>query len=297
MKLAIFAKEGISIDILQEASPDKVTLSLKPVYEEDMDNRTAQSEGDRRIGNQQLKNAWLNKCQKIEAAGILCGDRPWKLCDTTAVSLTYLSLGTEGRRICGSQELTTQIDPISTKDLWESLDNVFTKQRKITFDRYTFLKQKLLKGEPVEKLYLCLRELSLKCDLSSHEESVILDVFVANIQDGEIQRELLKETRSAKKALEVPPNNEMGIQNQLQVAGTAVHTILKQAANTSVNSIQNPSNRPRSSSNPFVKPTICPNCGYGWSASHRRICPARGKNCKNCGVVNHFAKVCRKRNA
>ena len=34
--------------------------------------------------------------------------------------------------------------------------------------------------------------------------------------------------------------------------------------------------------------------GYGWSALHRQNCPARGKNCKNCGIDNHFAKVCRK---
>ena len=49
-----------------------------------------------------------------------------------------------------------------------------------------------MKGEPVEKFYGCLRELSLNCDLGSHKESIIRDVFIANMQDGEIQRELLK---------------------------------------------------------------------------------------------------------
>ena len=71
-----------------------------------------------------------------------------------------------------------------------------------------------MKGEPVEKFYGCLRELSLNCDLGSHEESIIRDVFIANMQDGEIQRELLKETRKAKKALEIAMNIEMGIQKQ-----------------------------------------------------------------------------------
>ena len=105
----------------------------------------------------------------------------------------------EGRRMFGFQEPTIQIDCITTKDLWESLDRVFTKQRNITFDRYTFLTRKQLKGEPVEKFYGCLRELSLNCDLGSHEESIIRDVFVANMQDGEIQRDFLKETQTAKK--------------------------------------------------------------------------------------------------
>ena len=81
-----------------------------------------------------------------------------------------------------------------------------------------------MKGEPVEKFYGCLRELSLNCDLGGHEESIIRDVFIANMQDGEIQRELLKETRTAKKALEVAMNIEMGIQNQLKVSGTPTPT-------------------------------------------------------------------------
>ena len=34
-----------------------------------------------------------------------------------------------------------------TLDLWESLDNVFTKQRIITFNRYTFLTRKQPKGK------------------------------------------------------------------------------------------------------------------------------------------------------
>ena len=109
----------------------------------------------------------------------------------------------EGLRIFGSQEPNIQIDRVTTKDIWESLDQVFTKQRNITFDRYTFLTRKQLKGEPVEKFYCCLRELYLNCDLGNHEESIIRYVFIANMQDGEIQRELLKETRTAKKALEV----------------------------------------------------------------------------------------------
>ena len=101
-------------------------------------------------------------------------------------------------------------------------------------------------------------------DLGSHEESIVRDVFIVNKQDGELQRELLKETRSAKKALEVVINMEMRIQKNLMVSKTAGYTVSNQAANTSINSIQNSWKRPKSTSNNFLKPTICPNCGYGW---------------------------------
>ena len=294
LKLAILAKEGISIDTLREDPPVKVTFPPEPIYEKNVENSTSQSERDWKTRSEQLKNAWLNRCQKIELAGILCGDKPWKFGNNKAVSSTYLSLGMEGRRIFGSQEPNIQIDCVTTKDLWESLDQVLNKQRNITFNRSIFLTRKQLKGEPVEKFYVCLRELSSNCDLGSHEESIIRDVFIANMQDSEIQRELLKETRTAKKALEVAMNIEMGIQNQLKISGTTVHSTTNEITTTSVNNIQGSWNRSRPPMNQLVKSTICPNCGYGWSAAHRQNCPARGKNCKNCGIANHFAKVCRK---
>ena len=200
----------------------------------------------------------------------------------------------EGRQIFGSQEPSIQIDRVTTKVLWNCLDRVFTKQRNITFDRYTFLTRKQMKGEPVEKFYGCLWELSLNCDLGSHEESIIRDVFIANMQDGEIQRELLKETRTAKKVLEVSMNIEMGIQNQLRISGTPIPNTTNEISSQSINSVQGSWNRTRAPTNQFVKPTICPNCGYGWTPSHRQNCRARGKSCKNCGIANHFAKVCRK---
>ena len=78
LKLAIFAKEGISVDTLREAPPSKVYFPLEPISEEDVDNSTMQREGDHKLCNAQLKNAGPNKCQKIEAAGISCADRPWK---------------------------------------------------------------------------------------------------------------------------------------------------------------------------------------------------------------------------
>ena len=76
LKLAILPKEGISIDTLREDPPNKVTFPLEPIYDENVENSMTQSERGWKTRNEQLKNAWLNTCQKIELAGILCGDRP-----------------------------------------------------------------------------------------------------------------------------------------------------------------------------------------------------------------------------
>ena len=112
------AKEGIPINILLEGPPDKVILPPELIYEDNAENSTSQSERDRRMRNEQLKNSWLNRCQKIQFVGILCVEKSWNYCDNKAVSLTYLSLGMEGRRIFGSQEPNIQIDRVTTKDLW-----------------------------------------------------------------------------------------------------------------------------------------------------------------------------------
>ena len=130
LKPAILAIERLLIDILYEAPPDKVALPHKPIYE-DIDNSIVQSERNQRIRNEQLKNTWLNKWQKPEAEGKLCDKRPWKFRDNKAISLFYLTLRKEGRQVFGSKESTVQRDQITTIDLWETLHNVFTKQRNI----------------------------------------------------------------------------------------------------------------------------------------------------------------------
>ena len=105
---------------------------------------------------------------------------------------------------------------------------------------------------------------------------------------------MLKETRTAKKALENAMNMEMGIQNQLKISGSPASTTTNEITSQTIINVQGSWNRSRASTSQFVKPTICSNCGYSCSPFQRQKCPARGKNCKNCGIANHFAKVCRK---
>ena len=89
-------------------------------------------------------------------------------------------------------------------------------------------------------------------------------------------------------------NIEMGIKNQLKISEIAIHQTINEITSTSINNIQVSWNSSRPPTNNLMKPTICLNCGYGWSATHRQNCCARAKNCKNCGFANQFAKVCRK---
>ena len=73
LKLAIMAKDGISINTLVKDPPGKFILPPEPIYVDKVENSTSQSERDRKIRNEQLKKSWPNRCQKIELIGILCG--------------------------------------------------------------------------------------------------------------------------------------------------------------------------------------------------------------------------------
>ena len=124
-KLAIFAREGIVVDLLLAVPPEHVVLSPEPTYEYGAEDTTAQSERDRRTRNEPAETAWKNNCLRIEAIGVLCGDKHWKICDREASSLMYLSLRTEGRRVFNSKNSTTKLEEISTRNLWDILNKTF----------------------------------------------------------------------------------------------------------------------------------------------------------------------------
>ena len=74
------------MDLLLADPPEHFVLPPEPAYEDAVENPTAQSERDRRTRNEQAKTARKNHCLRIEAIGVLFGDKPWKICDQKASS-------------------------------------------------------------------------------------------------------------------------------------------------------------------------------------------------------------------
>ena len=197
VKLAILARENITIDTLLQPKPTTVRLAVEPKYEMPIEDTTDEAERERRIRNNQLKLQWELKCQKITEAGMLCGERPWNLCDQKCVSLLYLSIGTEGRRLLTQKFPHDNIYHLTTPKLWEMMEIAFIRPRNIdtiSFDRYLFFSRKQKKGETVEQFYSILKELAEICDFENREEAIIRDIFITNMLDDDIQRELLRDT-------------------------------------------------------------------------------------------------------
>ena len=105
-----------------------------------------QSERERLARNAQLKVKWENRCQKQMEIGIMSGDKPWIQADCKTVSMLYLSLGTEGRRIICSRNPHLKLDILTTVELWKIMKDTSIRPRNIIFDRYMLLPTKQSKG-------------------------------------------------------------------------------------------------------------------------------------------------------
>ena len=291
-KLALLAKKNIILDTLLGPKPEMVELPLEPIYEETIVGASAQSEREKNVRNAQQNMNWQNKCQRLIEVGIMCGDKPWSL--QTAM---YLSIGIEGRRILNCKNPHIMIDTLSTVNFWKIVEEAFIRPCNITFDRHVFLITKQLRGETVEHFYGKLKELAENCDFENKEETLIRDVFITNLIDPEIQKELLKQTVEPRQALELAINMDLGMQNQHQIQQ---HNKIVVPANVNAVQFNNNSRKPYWQNNNNVSKQnnqstlYCSNCGGVWLPNHHEKCIAKGKTCNNCGLLNHFAKVCRK---
>ncbi|XP_075239367.1 uncharacterized protein LOC142334924 [Convolutriloba macropyga] len=225
----------------------------------------------------------------------MCGDKQWPLEDRKTVSLLYLSIGVKGRRAFNCRNPHIMIDTLTTVDFWKIGEKTFIHPRKITFDRHVFLITKQVWGETVEHFYRKLKELAENCKFENKEETLIRDVFITNLVDPEIQKELLKETVEPRQALELAINMELGMLNQHQIQQ---HNTIVIPAN--VNTVQfsgssrtsiwpNSGNATRQNNRSTL---YCSNCGGIWLPNHRDKYIAKGGTRNNCGLLNHFANVC-----
>ena len=148
-----------------------------------------------------------------------------------------------------------------------------------------------------KQFYSILKELAENCDFENREEVIIRDIFITNMLDDDIQRELLRDTVDHERALSIAVNREMGHQNQQRISSN------NGATGSTVNAIQSFNRfcgacaRGNQSGRVAVNRESvgqCRGCGQAWTTTHHRVCPAMGKKCNHCCLLNHFDKVCRK---
>ena len=147
----------------------------------------------------------------------------------------------------------------------------------------------------MEQFYSVLKELAETCDFENREEAIIRDILTTNMLYGDMQREFLRDTEEPERALSIAVIMEMGHQNQQRISSYNSNGVnVKQQFNQfrGANVRLNQTNRTT-----FNREStgLCRGCGQNWTPTRRQVCPALGKKCNHCGLLSHFAKVCRKK--
>ena len=116
-----------------------------------------------------------------ETAGILCGDRPWNFCDSKA----YLS-HCKYKKPLSFWLPRTYCSDISKKQQ-KNCGNCYLrlyKARKHNFRSVNFTDERTTEKEDCRKDSTdAWGELSLNCDIGNHEEPIIRDVLIANMEE------------------------------------------------------------------------------------------------------------------
>ena len=280
-----------------------MTYPAEPTYEPPTENETQAQHRERDLRNNKRNVDWDNECKQIQFKGPTVDGIPWDEADLKVRSLIYLSLGTEGQRIYQQRFPHSDIERITVFELADELSLSFTQPRNITYDRFLLFTCKQKTNEKLESFHCRLKALGAKCRLGSSEEDLIKDKFIAFMNNTDIQRELLMETRTAQEVIQFALNRERGQENQ-----KAINSQLNRYSPHGFEQISNITTNPRN--NPFTSQTRtpirnnqqqrptnirnpCRRCGLQFSLEHLQICPAKKVQCKLCKKIGHYSQVCR----
>ncbi|CAB4007064.1 PREDICTED: uncharacterized protein LOC109615404 [Paramuricea clavata] len=181
------------------------------------------------------------------------------------------------------------------KTALEKLDEYFQPQKNLIYERYVFKQTHPTPGESVDSYITRLRTLAETCEFESAENE-IRNQFVMTCSSHVFRTKLLREA-------------DLTLAKLITMA-RAKELAEKQASNISGhNNSRNNVNRVKDEGNDEAKDKVrhakyvpkphkqnqCRNCGNEFKQGHKDVCPAKGKTCRVCRKLNHFARVCRSR--
>ncbi|RXN35724.1 Retrovirus-related Pol polyprotein from transposon 412 [Labeo rohita] len=176
----------------------------------------------------------------------------------------------------------------------------------VIFAHYKFHEKVQGECEPFQQFVTDLRLLVKDCNYANSDE-MIQERIVFGIYSPKVREKLLNmgSELTLEKAIDVARSHELA-QAQLKTIASsmstsreyAVHAISGHTSKGSVPKQRNAKYRKKYGDGfqPRSAPSVQPKeCGYCGNKRHvdRSHCPAKGKVCKICGKLNHFAKVCR----
>ncbi|KAL4008088.1 hypothetical protein ACER0C_001940 [Sarotherodon galilaeus] len=168
--------------------------------------------------------------------------------------------------------------------IMEKFEEYCNPKKNITYERYKFF-MCVQEDMPISQYITELKLRAKSCEFGQLQESLIRDCVVCGITSDAMRERLLRE-------------DDITLEKvvQLCIAAETTKAQIKQMHEEDHNAQQTCKKDRRSKMKPNDKDQAstfnCKRCGTKHSS---RQCPAYGKQCKNCGKMNHFARMCRSR--
>ena len=191
-------------------------------------------------------------------------------------------------QLCGT--LPELVKPEEGEEITGAFDiavgklNIFFKQRSSTLvEKIRFRQEKQLENETMDDFVTRLRISGKYCAFEKLEEEVA-QVAIANCYSHKLRKRLLgikeltieavlKESRFYEK---IESDSKQWVANRENTHRDNVQVITTDKDRRVI----------------FKKKVLaCFNCGGEYP--HKSVCPAKGKECRNCGKLNHFVKFCK----
>ncbi|XP_050510413.1 uncharacterized protein LOC126887113 [Diabrotica virgifera virgifera] len=227
--------------------------------------------------------------------------------DRVKLSLLRNIMGTESARIMTTFKIPD--DQVDKYDyMIETISKYVNPRMNECFERYNFLKRTQKEGEVFEHFLTDCRHLVRTCNYNRNdpdetaEDKALRDKIVMGIRDTTTREALLRiDKLTLEKAISFCRTSEQSKSQNLQFQSTGSNE-----TGFEVNEIRNKktvstkilkSNKNLKQGHEKIsKSTETFRCKRCQTQHGPRKCPAYGKACNKCGILNHFSKSCRVKN-
>lgn len=224
--------------------------------------------------------------------------------DKVKLSILRNIIGTESARIM-STFVIPEVEPDKYNFTIAVIDKYVNPRVNECFERYNFLKRVQKEGESFEHFLTECKHFVRTCNYNdvdpnqTAEDKALRDKIVMGIRDSVTRETLLRiEKLTLGKAIEFCRTSEQSKHQNMQFqdnAGSDIDFVTKfnpkRQSVSDKHKFERQDNR-KSKFNSGDK-FKCTRCQLTHGA---RECPAFGKKCKKCGILNHFAVSCRVKN-
>ena len=174
----------------------------------------------------------------------------------------------------------------------------FSPRVKEEFERYKFYSRIQKPSESFDSFLTSLRDLLATCNFADAEKNKALrDRIVFGTNSEAVREELLNVDGNLDldKCIRICQRHEATghYLKELKPSETAHAVANSKPKALSSNNSQNSHSKQDNNSQSQSSSTQIKNCKYCGGSHNRGKCPAFGKECKQCGKKNHFAKVCK----